>query len=383
MTILQQRRIALGSLFFLAGLCFASWASRIPDIQLKFQLSEAQLGTLLLGLPVGSLIALPAAGWLVHRFGSRIVILLSGIGYLVFLPLIGFSQSIWMLVPVVIVYGMIGNMMNISLNTQALGLEDEYGRSILASFHGLWSLAGFTGAGIGALMIYLDVLPGFHYLVISAIVVLVLSLAQRYIRSDLQNGGGGGGLVLKTPDALLLRVGGIAFLGMMAEGCMFDWSGVYFKKVIQIEEGLVALGYVSFMGAMASGRFITDRLINKIGRLPLIRISGGLIFSGLLLSVLFPIPTVATIGFLLVGFGVAAIVPIAYSTAGRSRLYSPGVALAMVSTISFFGFLVGPPLIGYIAEFSSLKISFTLVAFAGLGIVLLSSVGLKAFDGIK
>lgn len=383
MTILQQRRIALGSLFFLAGLCFASWASRIPDIQLKFQLSEAQLGTLLLGLPVGSLIALPAAGWLVHRFGSRIVILLSGIGYLVFLPLIGFSQSIWMLVPVVIVYGMIGNMMNISLNTQALGLEDEYGRSILASFHGLWSLAGFTGAGIGALMIYLDVLPEFHYLVISAIVVLVLSLAQRYIRSDLQNGGGGGGLVLKKPDALLLRVGGIAFLGMMAEGCMFDWSGVYFKKVIQIEEGLVALGYVSFMGAMASGRFITDRLINKIGRLPLIRISGGLIFSGLLLSVLFPIPTVATIGFLLVGFGVAAIVPIAYSTAGRSRLYSPGVALAMVSTISFFGFLVGPPLIGYIAEFSSLKISFTLVAFAGLGIVLLSSVGLKAFDGIK
>lgn len=380
MTILQKRRLALGSLFFLAGLCFASWASRIPDIQLKFQLSEAQLGTLLLGLPIGSLIALPAAGFLVHRFGSRIVILMSGVGYLVFLPLIGFSPSVWMLVPVVMIYGMIGNMMNISLNTQALGLEDEYGKSILASFHGLWSLAGFTGAGIGALMIYLNVLPGFHYLIISAIVVVVLFLAQGFIRSDLQNGGGGGGLVLKKPDGLLLRVGGIAFLGMMAEGCMFDWSGVYFKKVVQIEEGLVALGYVSFMGAMASGRFITDRIINKIGRLPLIRISGGLIFSGLIVSVLFPIPVVATIGFLLVGFGVAAIVPIAYSTAGRSKLYSPGVALAMVSTISFFGFLIGPPVIGYIAELSSLKTSFTLVALAGLGIVGLSSVRLGVFS---
>lgn len=380
MTILQKRRLALGSLFFLAGLCFASWASRIPDIQLKFQLSEAQLGTLLLGLPIGSLIALPAAGFLVHRFGSRIVILMSGVGYLVFLPLIGFSPSVWMLVPVVMIYGMIGNMMNISLNTQALGLEDEYGKSILASFHGLWSLAGFTGAGIGALMIYLNVLPGFHYLFISVIVVIVLLLAQGFIRSDLQNGGGGGGLVLKKPDGLLLRVGGIAFLGMMAEGCMFDWSGVYFKKVVQIEEGLVALGYVSFMGAMASGRFITDRIINKIGRLPLIRISGGLIFSGLIVSVLFPIPVVATIGFLLVGFGVAAIVPIAYSTAGRSKLYSPGVALAMVSTISFFGFLIGPPVIGYIAELSSLKTSFTLVALAGLGIVGLSSVRLGVFS---
>lgn len=380
MTILQKRRLALGSLFFLAGLCFASWASRIPDIQLKFQLSEAQLGTLLLGLPIGSLIALPAAGFLVHRFGSRIVILMSGVGYLVFLPLIGFSPSVWMLVPVVMIYGMIGNMMNISLNTQALGLEDEYGKSILASFHGLWSLAGFTGAGIGALMIYLNVLPGFHYLFISVIVVIVLLLAHGFIRSDLQNGGGGGGLVLKKPDGLLLRVGGIAFLGMMAEGCMFDWSGVYFKKVVQIEEGLVALGYVSFMGAMASGRFITDRIINKIGRLPLIRISGGLIFSGLIVSVLFPIPVVATIGFLLVGFGVAAIVPIAYSTAGRSKLYSPGVALAMVSTISFFGFLIGPPVIGYIAELSSLKTSFTLVALAGLGIVGLSSVRLGVFS---
>lgn len=380
MTILQKRRLALGSLFFLAGLCFASWASRIPDIQLKFQLSEAQLGTLLLGLPIGSLIALPAAGFLVHRFGSRIVILMSGVGYLVFLPLIGFSPNVWMLVPVVMIYGMIGNMMNISLNTQALGLEDEYGKSILASFHGLWSLAGFTGAGIGALMIYLNILPGFHYLIISAIVVVVLFLAQGFIRSDLQNGGGGGGLVLKKPDGLLLRVGGIAFLGMMAEGCMFDWSGVYFKKVVQIEEGLVALGYVSFMGAMASGRFITDRIINKIGRLPLIRISGGLIFSGLIVSVLFPIPVVATIGFLLVGFGVAAIVPIAYSTAGRSKLYSPGVALAMVSTISFFGFLIGPPVIGYIAELSSLKTSFTLVALAGLGIVGLSSVRLGVFS---
>ncbi|GHB44077.1 MFS transporter [Mongoliitalea lutea] len=380
MTILQKRRLALGSLFFLAGLCFASWASRIPDIQLKFQLSEAQLGTLLLGLPVGSLVALPAAGFLVHRFGSRIVILMSGVGYLVFLPLIGFSPSVWILVPVVMIYGMIGNMMNISLNTQALGLEDEYGKSILASFHGLWSLAGFTGAGIGALMIYLNVLPGFHYLFISVIVVIVLLLAQGFIRSDLQNGGGGGGLVLKKPDGLLLRVGGIAFLGMMAEGCMFDWSGVYFKKVVQIEEGLVALGYVSFMGAMASGRFITDRIINKIGRLPLIRISGGLIFSGLIVSVLFPIPVVATIGFLLVGFGVAAIVPIAYSTAGRSKLYSPGVALAMVSTISFFGFLIGPPVIGYIAELSSLKTSFTLVALAGLGIVGLSSVRLGVFS---
>ncbi|MCL6260826.1 MFS transporter [Aquiflexum sp. TKW24L] len=382
MTLLQKKRIALGSLFFMAGLCFSSWAARIPDIQVKFQLSESQLGSLLLGLPVGSLIALPLAGWAVHHFGSRIVILFSVTGYMTFLPLIGFSQSLWMLVPVVVVFGMIGNMMNISLNTQALALEDTYGRSILASFHGLWSLAGFTGAGIGAAMIYLEVLPNVHYLIISSIVLVVIFLSQGYLVGEKNRSSEGGGLVLKKPDDLLLRIGGIAFLGMLCEGCMFDWSGVYFKKVVEIEPGLVALGYVSFMGAMASGRFISDRMNNKFGRVLILRMSGILIFSGLMLSVLFPVPVFATIGFLLVGFGVAAIIPISYSIAGRSKLYTPGVALALVSTISFFGFLIGPPMIGFIADLLSLKASFALVAVAGLGIAVLSSIRLQVFESV-
>lgn len=379
MNLLQKRRLALGSLFFLAGLCFASWASRIPDIQMKFSLSEAQLGTLLLGLPIGSLTALPLAGWAVHKFGSRKVIILGGLGYMIFLPLIGFSNSLWMLIPVIVTYGMIGNLMNISLNTQALALEDSYGRSILASFHGLWSLAGFTGAGIGAAMIYLDILPKFHYLFIAIIVLMVILLSQRFLVNE-ERTEGGNGLVLRKPDDLLLRIGLIAFLGMLCEGCMFDWSGVYFKKVVEISPELVALGYVTFMGAMASARFISDRLNNRFGRIVILRISGILIFLGLILAVSFPTPTSATFGFLLVGLGVASIIPISYSVAGRSKLYSPGVSLAMVSTISFFGFLIGPPLIGYIAEILNLKVSFTLIAISGLGIAALTSFRTEVFQ---
>jgi MFS family permease len=382
MTLLQKRRIALGSLFFLAGLCFSSWASRIPDIQLRFNLSESELGSLLLGLPLGSLVALPLAGWAVHRFGSKIVIIISAVCYLTSLSLIGFSNSVWALLPVVVVFGMLGNMMNISLNTQALALEDSYGRSILASFHGLWSLAGFTGAGIGAVMIYLEMIPKHHFLIVSGLVLLMLLFSQSYLIKE-KSHGGGGGLVLRKPDDLLLRIGGIAFLGMLAEGCMFDWSGVYFKKVVQIAPGLVALGYVSFMGAMATGRFLSDRMNNRFGRILILRFSGILIFLGLLLSVLFPTPVLATIGFLLVGFGVAAIIPVSYSIAGRSKLYSPGVALALVSTISFFGFLLGPPMIGFIADLLSLKASFVLVGIAGLGIALLTSIRLAVFESME
>ena len=381
MNYLSQRRVALGALFFFMGICFASWAARIPDIQSKFQLSEGQLGTLLLCLPIGSMVGLPIAGWSVHHYGSRIVILICSFAYALSLPLIGLAPNLWVIAPVLILFGMLGNIMNISLNTQALGLENQLGKSILASFHGVWSMAGFTGAGLGAGMIFLSFSPAAHYVVVALLSILMILLSQKFVINDKQAAGEEGGLVLRKPDSLLLRVGLISFLGMMAEGCMFDWSGVYFKKIVEAEPELVSLGYVCFMGAMAFGRFVTDKAINRYGKIPVLQISGILIFLGLLLAVLFPSLYTAALGFLLVGFGVASIVPVSYGIAGRSKLYSPSVALAMVSTLSFFGFLVGPPLIGFIAEAFNLQVSFALIAINGLGILLLTSFGKQVFHG--
>lgn len=379
MNYLSKRRIALGAMFFFMGICFASWAARIPDIQAKFQLSEGELGTLLLCLPIGSLLGLPIAGWSVHHYGSRIIILICSFAYALTLPLIGLAPSVWVIVPVLASFGLLGNIMNISLNTQALGLEDQLGKSILASFHGLWSMAGFTGAGLGAGMIFLQFSPAAHYGVVALLSVVIILFSQKYVIKDKREDAEAGGLVLKKPDQLLLRVGVIAFLGMMAEGCMFDWSGVYFKKIVEAEPALVSVGYVCFMGAMAAGRFVTDKATNRYGKLPVLQVSGVLIFTGLVLAVVFPNLFTAAFGFLLVGFGVASIVPVAYGIAGRSKLYSPSVALALVSTLSFFGFLIGPPVIGFIAELFNLKVSFALVAFNGIGILMLSSFGKEVF----
>jgi MFS family permease len=379
MNYLSQRRVALGALFFFMGICFASWAARIPDIQSKFQLSEGQLGTLLLCLPIGSMLGLPIAGWSVHRYGSRSVILICSFAYAFTLPLIGLAPSIWTIAPVLMGFGVLGNIMNISLNTQALGLENQFGKSILASFHGIWSMAGFTGAGVGAGMIFLNFSPAAHYLVVALLSAVMILLSQKFVLNDKPAAGEEGGLVLRKPDALLLRVGLISFLGMMAEGCMFDWSGVYFKKIVEAEPQYVSLGYVCFMGAMALGRFVTDKASNRFGKVPVLQVSGLLIFFGLLLSVGFPNLFTAAIGFLMVGAGVASIVPVSYGIAGRSKLYSPSVALALVSTISFFGFLVGPPLIGFVAELFDLKVSFALIGINGLGILLLTSFSKNIF----
>jgi MFS family permease len=148
---------------------------------------------------------------------------------------------------------------------------------------------------------------------------------------------------------------------------MFDWSGVYFQHVIQVPQSLVGLGYAAFMAMMAGGRFLGDWFINRLGNRRVLRFSGLLITSGLLLAVLVPVLWTATIGFMLVGLGVSSVVPVVYSTAGKSERLAPSVALATVSSIGFIGFLIGPPIIGFIADLFSLRWSFTIIALLGLG----------------
>ena len=172
--------------------------------------------------------------------------------------------------------------------------------------------------------------------------------------------------VFVRPDRYILLLGLIAFGSMACEGTMFDWSGVYFETVIRPPKELIRLGYIAFMCTMACGRFTADRLVTRFGAIRVIRASGIVIAIGLLLSVLFPHLTTATLGFLLVGFGTSSVVPLCYSLAGRSKTMLPGVALATVSTIGFFGFLLGPPVIGFIAHALNLRWSFALIALIGL-----------------
>jgi MFS family permease len=152
---------------------------------------------------------------------------------------------------------------------------------------------------------------------------------------------------------------------------MFDWAGVYFDKIVQAPAELTTLGYVAFMSTMAGGRFVGDKLAVRLGVKRLIQLNGILIAMGLLIAVFFPTLIAATFGFLLVGMGVSTVVPLVYGAAGKSKTMSAGIALAAVSSISFFGFLLGPPMIGFIAEASSLRVSFAIIAALGFCATLL------------
>lgn len=369
-------RIAVGSLFFLAGLCFASWASRIATVQQTLGLSDAELGAVLFALPVGLMCSLPFSGWVIPKVGSKKVLLTAILVYSCALVTLGLAQNTFQLVICLLCYGFASNTVNISVNTQAVAAEGMHSRPIMASFHGLWSLAGFTGAGIGTFMIGRRIDPFHHFIIILGIVVIGAAIASKYLYQDDAKKLPSNPLPFLSRLKLiipLLTLGSIAFCSMICEGAMFDWSVIYFKKVLLAPLAIQGAGFTAFMLTMAGGRFIADGFVHRYGLKRTLQISGSLTATGLLIAVIFPYFYTAMAGFLLVGAGVSSVVPMVYSAAGKSKTMSPGVALAAVSTIGFIGFLVGPPLIGFIAGLATLRASFLFIAVMGASIVILST----------
>jgi len=371
----KRTRIAVALTYFCMGLCFATWASRIPDIKTALKLTDAALGTILFALPVGQFLMMPFSGRLVTRFGSRNVILFALPAYTLCLTNLGLANNGWQLASGLFLFGIFGNMCNISINTQGIATEKIYNRPIMSAFHGGWSIAGFTGAFVGLIMIHLKVPPYTHFWIVVSLVVVIISLnAGKLVQGKATpTMASSKKRFFSKPDSTLLQLGVIGFCSMASEGAMFDWSGVYFKDVVQTPSSLVILGYTSFMIMMSAGRFIADGLVLRFGRKRLLQVSGIMISSGLFISVLFPYLVTSTIGFMMVGLGVSSIVPSVYSAAGRQGKVAPGIALATVSSVSFLGFLMGPPLIGYISAAAGLRYSFAVIGIFGFCITLLVS----------
>jgi len=276
-----------------------------------------------------------------------------------------------LLISALFLFGLWANMINIAMNTQAVGVENLYGRSIMASFHGLWSLAGFTGAVLGSFFVSAGFSPLIHFSIISGIAgLLVLASYKNTLPNETAKEDSKA--VFAKPDKGILILGLIAFSCMVCEGAMADWSGVYFQKVVETPARFTTLGYVAFTATMALGRFAGDWLVTKSGIKRMLQLSGTIITAGLLVAVIFPNLISATTGFLLVGFGVSSVVPIVYGLAGKSTTMSASSALAAVSTIGFLGFLIRPPLIGFIAQTAGLRFSFALIAVLGFGTALLA-----------
>lgn len=384
-TIHGRTRYAVLAFFLAQGLCFSSWASRIPDIKEMFNVQYAfYWGLVLFLIPTGKFIAIPLAGYLISKLGSRIMVQISILGYGLSLFAIGMSSHIAVLGICLFCFGVCWNLCDISLNTQAIGIERLYGKTIMATFHGGWSLAACLGALIGFVMIVMEVSPRYHFLLISAIIFLIVLTCRSYLQEDIPSEPSREvkeekpKRTFRMPEKLLLQLGVVGLFALIVESAMFDWSGIYFESVLRVPKSL-QIGFLVFMVMMTVGRFLTNYAYRLFGKKNVLLIAGMLIFIGFLTSSLigdfFQGMTLKVIvnsfGFMLVGLGISCMVPTIYSFVGAKSKTPVGIALTILSGISFIGSLIAPLLIGAISQLFSIRYAYLAVGILGLCIVLM------------
>jgi MFS family permease len=363
-------RAAVLGIFFLSGFGFASWAVRIPAVQERLGLGEGLLGVALLSMAAGSLVSMPLAGCLVPRLGSRPVVGATALASYLALPLLALAPSLALLIAALAFAGASAGSLDVSMNAQAVAVEKEHGRPIMSSFHAAFSLGGLAGAAAGGAVASLGIGVMPHLAGVAVLSVASLVLVYRLMLQA--DGGEGGGPAFARPTRALAGLGVISFCVLLGEGAMADWSAVYLKGTLETGPGLAAAGFAAFSAAMVAGRLFGDRLTAHFGPVALVR-SGAVVSAvGLGVSLAVAHPAGALVGFACAGLGFSIIFPVALSTAGRAKGASTGPAIAAVATAGYFGFLVGPPSIGFVAEAMGLGVALYIVVALSATIVVLA-----------
>lgn len=367
-------RVAVSTLFFVNGATVGSWVMHIPTIQTALGLSEGTLGLALLGVAFGALSAMLVTGPLIARIGSRPMSVAGGLCMCVAPPLLLLSPNLGLLTVALLWLGASNGVMDVSMNAQAVILEQRSPRPIMSSFHGLWSVGGLVGSSLGAALLALGISPVQHVVSVAVVLLITMAIAGRFLLPPAeeraiaaQNSTGQNSEEVEPSPALalprgpLIGLGLLAFLGLVAEGAVADWSAVYLRNGLAARPEVAALGYSAFALTMATGRLLGDWLVARLGRLRLVRISSALATVGLAAALLVADPVAAIVGFGCVGLGVANLIPVLFSVAGQVRGVSAGTAIASVATLGYFGFLAGPPVIGFVAEATNLAVGLSVV----------------------
>ena len=358
----NRQRVAVCIFFFIQGISFATWASRIPDIKRILDLNDAEIGSLLLVMPFSSLLGLAISGWINRNFDNRPPLIVAMVVQCASIMGIGMSTSIIDLGISLFFLSLAFRIGGVAMNTQAVMLQKSFAKPINGSFHAMWSLGGIVGVGLTTSLIWLSVSMSMHLFWTAITLVSGAIITFKYLPSG-DKATSGSKIQIGKPDKSLLLLGLIILFASFCEGGMFDWSGIYFKEVIKVD--IYTIGYFTFMMCMALSRWFMDKVISKIGKQTVYLISSILITFGILISTVFPFFIPAIIGFSMVGIGAAVLVPITFSLAGESKKYSPGMAISIISTYSVVGMLIGPPLIGFLSHAIGMKWAFLFIALMG------------------
>jgi MFS family permease len=383
-TAVRRARWAVATVFFVNGAGFASWVSRMPALRDGHALSDGALGGVLFAMSIGVLLSFPLAARGVRFIGARQLTLVAGLLTLALLPVPFMVGIIPSLVLVLLEIGVANGVTEVAMNVLAVDVQARLGRPVMSSLHGMWSAGGFVGAAAGGAAAHAGLPPAWHLGAVAAVLALVLLFAAPMLGAATPVRHAprpGAGVASRTQrggrlDRVLLGFGLICFCTFLVEGALADWSAVYLRDRLHTSESLAALGYAVFAAAMMGMRLCGDRILARFGAawlLPRLNAMGA-VALGLALaaaSVGLTLPALAV-----VGLGLATVVPTVFSAAARHAQgrdeAGASRAIAWMSGFGYTGFLVGPPVMGWLAQATDLRVAMGLLALLIAGIAALA-----------
>jgi MFS family permease len=363
----RRSQLAVASLFGALGFSYGTWTSRLPAIKANLGLSNAQVSMVLLFAAIGAIFSFPVTAAALHKLGSRGASLLAGgllgIGLVVF----GLAPNWMSACGVMCVYGVLASTMDVAMNAQGVEVERATAQPVMSRLHAVFSLGTMAGAFFASGITLVTTSVPLHFVVAALIVLAAVLLPRAGLIADAKPIAGGT-RSFALPRGVALLIGAMAFLGMIVEGSMVDWSTLYLKERAGASQQMAPLGIASLQGTMLVTRWFGDRARVRWGTRKLL--FGGSLIAGVSLAVALIVGGIvpALVGFALFGFGVATVSPCVYAAGAREG----GVALAAVMTLGSLGFLVGPLVIGAVAQATNLSWGMGVVAAAAIALALLS-----------
>ena len=347
--------------FIANGLAFASWAPIIPFAKANTGVDEAALGLLLLCLGIGSVISMPITGWLCARHGTRPMILISALIMACALPFLAYLVEYWALAITLLIFGAAIGTLDVAMNIQAAEVERRSERALMSGFHGMFSVGAICGAGFVTLMISYGVAPLIATLCVTGSVIIAILWAQSHYlitKSDAPE-------PFRPPSGIVKWLALLAGIAFLIEGAIMDWGALLMieRAVFSMEQA--ALGYIAFSITMVIGRLSGDYIVPRIGRRAILLGGGTLVVLGLIAITTLPSPALNLIGFAVIGLGAANLVPVVFSAAGQQSDMDPNMAVASVTFVGYAGILLGPAIIGFGAQYTSLPLAMASLALLG------------------
>jgi MFS family permease len=375
---ISRARLGVTLSFLTHGFISSTFFARIPDYKSRLELSNTVLGFCLLASSVGVLVALGPVGKLAARKGSSAVLTKASYLLVVIAPLVGLSYNAISFAVTLFIFGVAIAAQDVCMNTHGVTLEQKSNSRYMGRFHAFWSVGGLTGAVTGGLAAQLKLSEFTHALIASVIVLaVVLKNNQRYLPGDEDKHVYEEGVKKKRKPRIIYIMGLLGLAGSIGEGSAGDWGGVLARETFGASQFIGTLPFIAYSFTMVVGRFFGDQLATKFGASRLLKVGGLLGGVGLAGGLIVGGTGGIIVGWFLFGLALSTVIPLLFSAAGAMAnkrfqgTISPAEAVAMISGISYFGFIVGPPLMGFLADVMTLR--WAMLVPAGLAIIISAS----------